>query len=203
MVSPDGSEAAHNVPAALAWKQTRAALARRFFPATAMQATAGAGLALLLVWWNGKPVPSNRLTLPAAFQFGTAALVCGSWMLHMAVYHVRLERQEPFRRSLLCAMGFATVFVGVQSYGLWAFAAGVNDFRQTQTNVHGFVFMFTALHAMHFLVAQSVLLWVTLCAYADCYDHEYNWGVVFAAWCWHALGLVWLAILCVFAIATD
>jgi heme/copper-type cytochrome/quinol oxidase subunit 3 len=46
-----------------------------------------------------------------------------------------------------------------------------------------------------------VLLWVTLSAFADRYDHEYCWGVSFAAWCWHVLGVVWLAILFVFAMA--
>ena len=78
----------------------------------------------------------------------------------------------------------------------------MKDYQQTQTNAHGFVFMFAALHAMHFLVAQSVLLWVTLAAFCDRYDHEYYFGVTFAAWFWHVLGIAWLAILCVFSVAT-
>ncbi len=184
------------------WQQTRATLARKFFFATALQAAAGAGIAALLIWLHGPVAMTSSLTLPVAFQYGTVALAMGSWFLHKAVGYVRVERQQQFRTSLFLALGFAVLFVGIQSYGLWVFVRGVADYQQTQTNVHGFVFMFTALHVMHFLVAQSVLLWITLCALADRYDHEYYWGVVFASWCWHALGIVWLAILCVFAIAT-
>ena len=183
------------------WPQIKAAIARRFFMATAVKAGFGAAIAATLILLQNPSPPSDRLELPAAFQFGTAALILGSWFLHTAVGHVRHERQKDFRRSLLMALSFAVLFVGVQSAGLWSFSNGVVNYRQTQTNVHGFVFMFTALHAMHFLVAQSVLLWITLCAFANRYDHEYYWGVVFAAWCWHALGIVWIAILCVFAIA--
>ncbi len=121
--------------------------------------------------------------------------------MHRGLYHVRIERQQPFRRCLLLALGCAVLFVAVQSFGLWHFVSGTKDVENPQMNVHGFVFMFAALHAMHFVVAQSVLLWVTLSAFADRYDHEYYWGVTFAGWLWHALGIVWLAILCVFAIA--
>lgn len=182
------------------WDQMRAAMARRFYVATVAQAAVGGAIAAALMALNGRPAPAAQLQLPTAFQFATCCLALGSLCLHQAVGHVRRERQEPFRRALLTALLMAVLFVGVQSYGLWSFMYSVADVRQTQTNVHGFVFMFAALHAMHFLVAQSILLWVTLCALADRYDHEYYWGVVFAGWCWHALGIVWIAILCVFAI---
>lgn len=184
------------------WDQIRATLARRFFAATVLQAGLGVLLATLLILWSGPPVPGPELRLPVAFQFATFCLVAGSLLLQQAIGSVRLERQAAFRRSLLTALVMAILFVGIQSAGLWGFMHSVSNVRDTQTNVHGFVFMFAALHAMHFLIAQSVLLWVTLCAFADRYDHEYYWGVVFAAWCWHVLGIVWVAILCVFAIVT-
>jgi heme/copper-type cytochrome/quinol oxidase subunit 3 len=89
-------------------------------------------------------------------------------------------------------------FVAVQGFGLWAMDKGGNSAQDAQLGVHGFVIMFTALHAMHFLVAQSILLWVTISAFADRYDHEYSWGVTFAAGFWHILGVVWMCILFVF-----
>ena len=182
------------------WDQNRVFIARRFFLAALLQLAAGILIAATLIAVNGRPPIRTSLILPKAFQYGTLCLAFGSWYLHQAVFSVRLERQLQFRRSLYLALVFAVMFVGVQSYGLWDFVKAVPESGWTQTDVNGFVFVFAAVHAMHFLVAQSVLLWVTLCAGYDRYDHEYYWGVVFAAWCWHGLGLVWLAILCVFAI---
>lgn len=176
-------------------------MARRFFLATIVQAAVCITLAVVLAWVFKAPPATNRIRLPMAFQFGTGFLLFGSWFLHVSLKHVRVERQTEFRRSLLLALAFAVLFVGVQSYGLWGFVQSTKDYQNTQMNTHGFVFMFSSLHAMHFLVAQSVLLWVTLAAHCDRYDHEYYFGVTFAAWFWHALGIAWLAILWVFSIA--
>ena len=71
----------------------------------------------------------------------------------------------------------------------------------SQTGAHVFAFVFVALHAMHFVVALWFLTFVTLKARYERYDHEYYWGVTVCTWFWHALGLVWLAILAVFAVA--
>lgn len=183
------------------WAENQSMMARRFFLATILQAAFCLVLAWALSMIFRAPPPSDRLRLPAAFQFGTVFLLLGSWFLNSSLHHVKVERQAEFRRTLLAALAFAVLFVGVQSFGLWGFIKGTKDYQNPQMNTHGFVFMFAALHAMHFLVAQSVLLWVTLAAFCDRYDHEYYFGVTFAAWFWHALGIVWLGILCVFLIA--
>ena len=183
------------------WAENQSMMARRFFLATVAQAAVCIALALLLAWIFKAPATTARIRLPMAFRFGTAFLLFGSWFLHVSLKHVKIERQAEFRRSLLLALTFAVLFVGVQSYGLWGFIQGTRDYQNPQMNTHGFVFMFSALHAMHFLVAQSVLLWVTLAAHCDRYDHEYYFGVTFAMWFWHALGIAWLAILWVFSIA--
>lgn len=184
------------------WAENQSMMARRFFLATICQAAVCILLASLLAYFFKAPPATDRIRLPAAFRFGTVFLICGSWFLHVSLNHVKVERQADFRRSLLLALVFAVLFVGVQSYGLWGFVQGTRDYQNPQMNTHGFVFMFASLHAMHFLVAQSVLLWVTLSAHYDRYDHEYYFGVTFAAWFWHALGIVWLAILWVFSIAS-
>jgi len=183
------------------WAENQTMMARRFFLATVVQAAVCIAIGWGLAMCFKAPPPSDRLRLPVAFQFGTAFLLFGSWFLQLAVRYVRLERQAEFRRSLLIALAFAVLFVGVQSFGLWGFIQATKDYRNPQMNTHGFVFMFASLHAMHFVIAQSVLLWVTLAATYDRYDHEYYFGVTFASWFWHALGIVWLAILCVFSIA--
>ncbi len=176
-------------------------LARRFFLATVLQASVILLLGFSLGFVFGHPEPTQKLELPAAFQFGTTFLAIGSWCLHDALKNVRLELQRRFRTSLSLALGAAVLFVSVQSYGMWALVKSISPQLEMQTSIHGMVIMFAAIHAMHFIVAQSILLWVTLSAFADRYDHEYYWGVTFACWCWHVLGIVWLGILCIFAIA--
>ena len=183
------------------WAEHQSSLAHRFFLATVGQAVVCILLALALAQLLGAPESTERLRLPRAFQVATLFLFLGSWFLHRAQGWVRIERQREFRRSLLLALGSAVLFVGIQTYGLWGFVKGTADYHDPQLNTHGFVFMFTALHAMHFLVAQSVLLWVTLAAFRDRYDHEYYLGVTFACWFWHILGIAWLAILWVFSVA--
>ncbi len=183
------------------WDQNRVSLARRFFLATGLQCGVIVVLGFALGWMLDHPAPTKDLRLPAAFQFGTMLLAAGSWSLHDAHTNVRLERQPRFRRSLIFALVAAVLFVAVQSYGMWALIKSISPDLEMQTSVHGMVIMFATIHAMHFIVAQSVLLWVTLSAFTDRYDHEYYWGVTFAGWCWHVLGIVWIAILCIFAIA--
>ena len=183
------------------WAQQQSSVARRFFGATLLQAAVSGGLAALMIRLTPVPPPSGRLQLPAAFAFGTLFLLAGSWFLQSALAHVRRERQRLFRNSLLLALVSAVLFVGFQSGGLWGFVRSTKNSFDPQRNVHGFAFAFTALHVMHFLVAQSVLMWVTICAFMDRYDHEYYWGVTFAAWLWHLLGIAWLMILCVFFFA--
>jgi len=183
------------------WELIRVRLARKFFLSSIAQLAVAISIGFGLASLVGRPEPSTSLRLPAAFQFATLLLAAGSWLLQRAGQLVRQERQEELRQTLSLALATAVLFVGVQSFGLWQFVQSVSDYRQTQVNVHGFVFMFTAIHALHFIIAQSVLLWVTLSAFAGRYDHEYYWGLTFASCCWHILGIVWIAILCVFAIA--
>jgi heme/copper-type cytochrome/quinol oxidase subunit 3 len=51
-------------------------------------------------------------------------------------------------------------------------------------------------------IAIMFLTLVYLKSLIDRYDHEYYWGVMVCSYFWHALGLVWLAIIGVFLIAT-
>ncbi len=183
------------------WDLIRVSLARRFFLSTVLQAVVVLIAASLLCLLLGKQQPSAKLRLPPVFFLSTLFLAVGSWFLERARAFVRRERQAEFRRSLLLSLSFASAFVAVQGYGLWAIDKGIRTPNESQLGVHGFVIMLTALHAMHFIVAQSVLLWVTLSAFADRYDHEYFFGVTFASWCWHGLGIVWVGILFIFTMA--
>ncbi len=149
----------------------------------------------------GEPVARGGVVLPRAFICSTVLLLVGSWLLQHALHQVRLERQRPFRRSLLAALATGTLFIALQSYGLWYLLHAAHPTTDTQTGAHGFVFVFALLHALHFTVAMMFLVYVTLQSQRDRYDHEYYWGVTVCTGFWHVLGLAWLAILLVFFFA--
>jgi len=123
-------------------------------------------------------------------------------MQHRAVGAVRREKQRRFRRRLLIALIAGVGFVAVQSYGLWClFGSQPRTAEAASTGPQAFVFVLTVLHGMHVSIALMFLTFVYLKSLINRYDHEYHWGVTFCGWFWHALGMVWLAIVFVFLIA--
>jgi heme/copper-type cytochrome/quinol oxidase subunit 3 len=100
---------------------------------------------------------------------------------------------------MLVAMISGTVFVGLQSFGLWCLMQNQLP-KNAETGQNAFVFVFAAMHGIHFIVALLFLIFVTLHALNDRYDHEYFWGVTVCKYFWHCLGVVWCAILGVIAI---
>src|SRR5262245_21064545 len=145
-------------------------------------------------------VAPGRVVFPTAFWVTTALLATGSGSLQYGVSCVRRERQKPFRRSLIVALVAGTLFVGIQMYGLWCMIGNQLP-DDVQTGANAFIVVVGALHVIHFSLALLFLVWVTLSALADRYDHEYSWGVTLCAWFWHGLGIVWLGILAILAIA--
>lgn len=176
-------------------------LALRFFFVSAVAFLAAAAITFTLIEVVGSLLGTDYRAYPRAFAASTCFLLAGSLFLQRALRCVRRERQLAFRRSLKYALAAGTLFVGVQGFGLWSLLRN-QDLREAQTGVAAFVFVFTVMHAMHFAISLLFLLNVTIRALADRYDHEYHWGVLVAAYFWHVLGVVWLAILGVFVIAT-
>ncbi len=179
---------------------TRSDVALRFAGAAMMVALLAGGLAFWLMRWF-PPSAFPQLRFPPLFAVSTLLLVLGSGALSRAIAAVRRERQRVFRRYLLLAVGFGTVFVAVQISSLnWLIQRQVPE--EASTGVAAFVIVVAGLHAMHFVVAVWFLIFVTVWALADRYDHEYHWGVTVCAWFWHALSVIWLAVLAVVAIAS-
>ena len=148
--------------------------------------------------------PTANSVMPAAFWISTALLAIGSMTLQRAAWHVRFERHTPFCRLLLCSLAIGTLFVGVQTCGLWRLVQNQTPANSplpesAETGANAFVVMVAGLHGVHFLVALLFVAWVTVNAFAHRYDHEYSWSVTFCAWFWHTLGIVWLVILTLFA----
>jgi len=177
-------------------------LALRFIFVSVAVYTGAGTLAFVLVRWLPAAVAPGRVVFPPVFWFTSLLLVLNSSLLQKAVHCVRQERQPPFRRSLMGALAAGTLFVGFQSYGLKCLMRNqVAD--EASTGANAFIAIMATLHVMHLSLALLFLIWVTLNALADRYDHEYFWGVRVCTWFWHGLGIVWLCILMVFVIATE
>jgi cytochrome c oxidase subunit III len=157
------------------------------------------GAAYLLIRSGGHPALERTPIMPAAFWLSTALLAGGSVSLHRALMFVRIERQSPFRRSLLAAMTAGIAFVAVQSYGLWHLLQKQAP-AEVAVGADAFIFVLAVLHGLHFSVALMFLVFVTLWAWADRYDHEYYWGVTVCTYFWHFLGAVWMCIVGVIVI---
>jgi cytochrome c oxidase subunit 3 len=177
-------------------------LALRFiFVSVAVYCTAGT-LAFVLIHFAPSTAVSGQVVFPKVFWFTSLLLALNSGLLQQSVHFVRRERQRPFRRSLVGALAAGTLFVGFQSYGLKSLMVNqVAD--EASTGANAFIAIMVSLHAMHLSLALLFLIWVTLSALDDRYDHEYFWGVRVCTWFWHGLGIVWMCILMVFVIATE
>jgi len=167
----------------------------------AVYCTAGV-LALALIHFVPSTIVPGQVVFPRAFWFTSLVLAFNSFLLQQAVHCVRRERQQKFRRSLMGALVAGALFVAVQSYGMKCLVDNQLP-DETQTGSNAFIAIMVALHAMHLSLALLFLIWVTLSALADRYDHEYFWGVRVCAWFWHGLGIVWMCILMIFVIATE
>lgn len=181
----------------------RSQLARQFL----LLAIGVIGTAFLLAWGLGELLGKASAASPwtmvfhPAFAVSSGLLVAGSFCLSRALAEVRRERQAQFRRWLLRAMVAGALFTAVQSYALWAISPSDRGASQASLGVRPFILVLCTLHVLHFLIAVMGLCFVTVQAWADKYDHEYHWGVAVCAGFWHFLGVVWIAVLAVIAIA--
>ena len=178
----------------------RSDFALRFFALSAALLLVALSLSSLLLKLSPTDNRREPTQFPLAFAASTVLLCCGSAALARAVGFVKRERQRPFRRSLMWALLAGTLFVGFQTFAL-SQLIHQQPAEEVPTGVGAFVAVVAALHAMHFVVALLCLVYVTVQAFADRYDHEYYWGVIVCTWFWHALGIIWCAILAVMAIA--
>ena len=178
----------------------RSDLALQFMALSAALLFTALGLFSLLLKLSPADEQRGPTQFPRAFAASTVLLFCGSVALARAVGFVKRERQRPFRRCLMWALLAGMLFVGFQLFALSRLIHQQPP-EEAPTGAGAFVAVVAALHAMHFVVALLCLVYVTVQAFADRYDHEYYWGVTVCTWFWHTLGIVWCAILAVMAIA--
>jgi cytochrome c oxidase subunit 3 len=177
--------------------------ALRFFHVAVLVFGVAAGLATALIYLLPLFGESGRVSLPWPFWISSGFLFTSSLMQHRAIQDVRRERQRQFRKRLFLALCAGVGFVSVQAFGLWGLLQmQPRTSEAASTGPEAFAFVLAVLHGMHMTLAMMLLTYVFLKSRMDRYDHEYYWGATFCGWFWHALGMVWLAIVFVFLIAT-
>ncbi len=180
--------------------EPRSAYALQFFLLAAFVLTLAVGVSFALFELIPIASPTRPNQFSIAFGVSTWLLFSGSGCIHRAIGFVRRERQRPFRQWLVLALTAGTLFVAVQTYALTCLIQQQHP-DDASTGAAAFVAVFATLHVMHFVIALLFLCHITVQAMADRYDHEYFWGVTICGWFWHALVIVWLAILFVLLIA--
>lgn len=181
----------------------RSVLALRFAGLGSCVLTLAVGLAWGLIRTFGRKTDGSPWTMifHPAFAISSVLLLGGSLSLTASLREVRQEHQGAFRRWLLVALACGLLFTAIQSYALWAISPIERSADATSRGVRPFVMLLCLLHALHFVMAILSLCYITVRAYADKYDHEYHWGVTLCASLWHFLGVVWIGVLTVIAIA--
>lgn len=183
--------------------ETASGFALRFFHVLILVFGVAVSLATALIYLLPIFRATERIALPWPFWISSGFLFTSSFLQHRAIQAVRRERQGQFRKRLLFALIAGVGFVSVQAFGLWGLLQMQPHTAQAaSTGPEAFVFVLAVLHGLHVSMAMMLLTFVFLKSRMDRYDHEYYWGATFCAWFWHALGMVWLAIVCVFLIAT-
>jgi len=179
--------------------QRRSNLALCFFLLSAATLSLSIGGAWLMIQASSFAPSQSRFIFPPAFAISTVLLGLGSASLQTASYHVRCERQRMFRRRMLQSLIVGITFVIFQTQGLACLLPQKQAAQEI--GLRDGAFAFALMHGVHFIVALLFIAFVFLQGLAGRYDHEYSWGVTFCAWFWHALGIVWLAIVAGFVIA--
>jgi len=179
--------------------QRRSNLALCFFLVSAGTLSVSIGGAWLMIQASPFVPTESQFRFPPAFAVSTLLLILGSAALQTASYHVRCERQRLFRRRMLLSLFVGIAFVIFQTQGLACLLPQKQAAQEV--GLRDGAFAFALMHGVHFIVALLFVAFVFLQGLAGRYDHEYSWGVTFCAWFWHALGIVWLAIVAGFVVA--
>ncbi len=174
-----------------------------FFVIAGLALLLAGGVARLLMVCFPRPVQGSTLRFPTAFLLSSLLLLGGSTSLERALRFLRLEKQSLYRRWLLIGLCCGVLFMGVQTFALWSMFPEQRDPEDATLESTALALALAALHGLHFLVAVLFVSWITARTWAGRYDHEYYWGVRCCAWFWHALGIVWVAILFLFLIASH
>jgi cytochrome c oxidase subunit 3 len=130
----------------------------------------------------------------------TLILVGLSASLEWALWGIRHNRQKILFRGLLLAFGLGLGFILAQLHN-WSSILLLNpDLKDRELSLFTF-YMLTGVHALHVVGGFVPLAWVLRRVALREYSSSRFEGVRLCVQYWHFLGLVWLGLLTVMAIA--
>jgi cytochrome c oxidase subunit III len=141
------------------------------------------------------------LEIPISFLGTTFLLVGISAALHLAVKSARTEQQVDLRRYVSLAFVMSILFLIFQSFGMTWLAMIHFRIDKPQETLYALTFFLALVHALHVVGGVVSIVYVMVKVWRHMYDHENYWGVVYCAWYWHFLDVVWLFMLICFWIA--
>jgi cytochrome c oxidase subunit 3 len=148
-------------------------------------------------------LPIAPLEIPFSFIATTFLLVGISGALHLAVQSARHEQQLALRRYVSLAFIQSMLFLLVQSFGMAWLAVVHFKIDKPEETLYGLTFFLALVHALHVVGGVVAMVFVMVKVWRHMYDHENYWGVVYCAWYWHFLDIVWLLMLISFGLAAG
>jgi heme/copper-type cytochrome/quinol oxidase subunit 3 len=143
--------------------------------------------------------PPAGLELPKlGFAGATLLLIAVSIAMAVALRSIRADQRLAFRRWIIAAALLATGFVAAQVANWFVMFEG-RALDQTWSAA-GFLYFFTAIHALHVIGGIVPLIFITLRAARGRYNRFHHTGVRFVAMYWHFIDAVWLVMLAAFFI---
>jgi heme/copper-type cytochrome/quinol oxidase subunit 3 len=143
------------------------------------------------------PPPGLVLPLPG-FLAATALLIAVSIAMVVALHSIRADQRVAFGRWIIAAALLAAGFVAVQVANWFVMFEG-RALEETWSAA-GFLYFFTAIHALHVIGGIVPLIFITLRAVRGRYSRFRHTGVRFVAMYWHFIDAVWLVMLAAFFI---
>jgi cytochrome c oxidase subunit 3 len=149
---------------------------------------------------GGPNTRAGAVHLPRVLWLSTLLVIGASFSLSFALWNVRRERQEAFRRWLMSSLVLGTGFVAVQLPALAVILAQHHQFRAQGVGIYGLLFFLVLLHALHVVGGIVVLVRLVWRGRRNVYDHEHFLPVRHAALYWHFLDLVWIVMFAPFTL---
>jgi heme/copper-type cytochrome/quinol oxidase subunit 3 len=145
----------------------------------------------------GRAIPIGSIAIPWPLYLSTVVILLTGFLMQRALDHVRAERIDKFRNTLVATLAMSVVFVLIQTPAL-ALLLMDRDINTTNGAMVGFLVFLIVLHAAHVIGGLVPLFKITLNAHAGMYDHEHYAPVKMITMYWHFLDAVWIVMFGVF-----
>lgn len=150
-------------------------------------------------WTSAYVVSSSRpdwlkdYFLPEAFLYSTIVIIISSITMHLSKMFINKNKPELTTVLLLITLVLSVLFVYLQFVGFsQIIVAGYHFTGPTSNITMSYIFLVTALHAMHVLAGIIMLLVVIYNHYKKRYEPGKTLGLELGVTFWHFLDFLWV-----------